>query len=177
VTAESATLVRVEDDFDEVYSRYGGRQIVRRGEARAPELAAGSLFVPLEGEAAVRAALVLEPARSTASTSPRVSRRSPERTAPSGPARRGEEGRDAVTGNAAALAALLAEEVPPVDHVDLFLVRLPFVSPFAISTASGPRRTPCSSGSSPAASRRGASAWPIPIPSTRTRRRARPGTS
>jgi O-succinylbenzoate synthase len=40
-----------------------------------------------------------------------------------------------VTGNAAALAALLAEEVPPVDHVDLFLVRLPFVSPFAISTA------------------------------------------
>jgi O-succinylbenzoate synthase len=40
-----------------------------------------------------------------------------------------------VTGNAAALAALLAEIVPPVDHVDLFLVRLPFVSPFAISTA------------------------------------------
>jgi O-succinylbenzoate synthase len=40
-----------------------------------------------------------------------------------------------VTRNAAALAALLAEEVPPVDHVDLFLVRLPFVSPFAISTA------------------------------------------
>ena len=62
VNAETATLVRVEDDFDEVYSRYGGRQIVRRGEARAAELAAGSLFVPLEGEAAVRAALVLEPA-------------------------------------------------------------------------------------------------------------------
>jgi O-succinylbenzoate synthase len=40
-----------------------------------------------------------------------------------------------MTGNAVALAALLAEEVPPVDHVDLFLVRLPFVSPFAISTA------------------------------------------
>jgi len=61
VTAEAATLVRFEDDFDEVYSRYGGRQIVRRGEARTTELAAGSLFVPLEGEAAVRAALVLEP--------------------------------------------------------------------------------------------------------------------
>lgn len=61
VTAESATLLRVEDEFDEVYSRYGGRQIVRRGEARKAELAAGSLFVPLEGEAAVRAALVLEP--------------------------------------------------------------------------------------------------------------------
>ena len=63
VTAEAATLVRVEDDFDEVYSRYGGRQIVRRGEAREMELAAGSLFVPLEGEAATRAALVLEPAQ------------------------------------------------------------------------------------------------------------------
>jgi len=62
VNAEPATLVRVEDEFDEVYSRYGGRQIVRRGEARATELSAGSLFVLLEGEAAVRAALVLEPA-------------------------------------------------------------------------------------------------------------------
>ena len=62
VSAELATLVRVEDEFDEVYNRYGGRQIVRRGAARRTELAAGSLFVPLEGEAAVRAALVLEPA-------------------------------------------------------------------------------------------------------------------
>jgi hypothetical protein len=61
VTAEPATLVRVEDDFDEVYSRYGGRQIVRRGAARPAELAPGSLFVPLEGEAAVRVALLLEP--------------------------------------------------------------------------------------------------------------------
>ncbi|HVO52482.1 MAG TPA: M14 family zinc carboxypeptidase [Thermoanaerobaculia bacterium] len=63
VTAETATLVRVESDFDEVYSRYGGRQIVRRGESRVTELAAGSLFVPLAGEAALRAALVLEPAQ------------------------------------------------------------------------------------------------------------------
>jgi hypothetical protein len=63
VSAESATLVRVEDEFDEVYSRYEGRQIVRRGAARATELAAGSLWIPLEGEAAVRAALVLEPAQ------------------------------------------------------------------------------------------------------------------
>ena len=61
VTAESVTLVRVEDEFDDVYSRYGGRQIVRRGEARSTELGAGSLWIPLEGEAAVRAALVLEP--------------------------------------------------------------------------------------------------------------------
>jgi hypothetical protein len=62
VTAELALLDRVEDDFDEVYSRYGGRQIVRRAAARPAVLPAGSLFVPLEGEAAVRAALLLEPA-------------------------------------------------------------------------------------------------------------------
>jgi O-succinylbenzoate synthase len=35
----------------------------------------------------------------------------------------------------AALDALLLEEIPPIEHVDLVLVRLPFVSPFAISTA------------------------------------------
>lgn len=35
----------------------------------------------------------------------------------------------------AALDALLLEEVPSIDRVDLVLVRLPFVSPFAISTA------------------------------------------
>jgi O-succinylbenzoate synthase len=34
-----------------------------------------------------------------------------------------------------ALDALLAETVPPIDRADLVLVRLPFVSPFAISTA------------------------------------------
>jgi o-succinylbenzoate synthase len=40
-----------------------------------------------------------------------------------------------VTRIPAALDALLAETVPPIDRVDLVLVRLPFVSPFAISTA------------------------------------------
>lgn len=62
VVAETCTLLRVEEDFDEVYSRYEGRQIVTRGDPAAVELAAGSLWVPLEGEAALRAALVLEPA-------------------------------------------------------------------------------------------------------------------
>jgi hypothetical protein len=62
VSAETATLLRVEEEFDDVYSRYAGRQIVRRGEARRAEVAPGSLWIPLEGEAAVRAALVLEPA-------------------------------------------------------------------------------------------------------------------
>ena len=136
MTAETATLVRVEDEFDEVYSRYGGRQIVRRGEARATELAAGSLFVPLEGEAALRAALVLEPAQLYGLY------QYPRFKALAGmdgslPVLRvvHPEGGEAVSGIAGALDALLAEEIPPIDHVDLFLVRLPFVSPFAISTA------------------------------------------
>lgn len=61
VTAETCTLLRVEEEFDDVYSRYGGRTIVKRGEARAMELPAGSLWVPLEGEGALRAAILLEP--------------------------------------------------------------------------------------------------------------------
>ncbi len=61
VTAESCTLLRVEEEFDDVYSRYGGRTIVKRGEARVTELPAGSLWVPLEGEGALRAAILLEP--------------------------------------------------------------------------------------------------------------------
>ncbi|MBZ5590276.1 MAG: succinylglutamate desuccinylase/aspartoacylase family protein [Acidobacteriia bacterium] len=62
VRAEVCTLLRIEDEFDDLYSRYEGRQIVRREEPAARELPAGSLWVPLEGEAAVRTALVLEPA-------------------------------------------------------------------------------------------------------------------
>jgi hypothetical protein len=62
VEAETCTVLRVEDEFDDVYSRYEGRQIVTRGAPAVVELPAGSLWVPLEGEAAVRAALVLEPA-------------------------------------------------------------------------------------------------------------------
>ena len=62
VKAETCTLLRVEEEFDDVYSRYGGRQIVRRAAAAEMELPAGSLWVPLAGESALRAALVLEPA-------------------------------------------------------------------------------------------------------------------
>ena len=61
VRAEACTLLRIEGEFDDLYSRYEGRQIVRREAPAAHELQAGSLWVPLEGEAAVRAALVLEP--------------------------------------------------------------------------------------------------------------------
>jgi hypothetical protein len=62
VRAERCLLVRLEDDFDELYSRYPGRQIVRCEPAGPQELPAGTLFAPLDGESAVRAALVLEPA-------------------------------------------------------------------------------------------------------------------
>ena len=61
VRAEAWTLLRVEEEFDEVYSRYGGRTIVKRGEARETDLAPGSLYVALEGADAVRAAILLEP--------------------------------------------------------------------------------------------------------------------
>lgn len=60
VDAETCTLLRVEDEFDDVYSRYEGRQIVLRDAAKR-ELPAGSLWVPLKGESALRAALILEP--------------------------------------------------------------------------------------------------------------------
>jgi len=61
VSAESCTLLRVEEEFDDVYSRYEGRAIVRREAPAARELATGSLWVALAGPDAVRAALLLEP--------------------------------------------------------------------------------------------------------------------
>lgn len=61
VEAEPCALLRVEVEFDDVYSRYDGRQIVRCEPSAARELEAGSLLVPLTGEAAVRASLLLEP--------------------------------------------------------------------------------------------------------------------
>jgi hypothetical protein len=62
IRAETCTLLCLEEEFDDLYSRYEGRQIVHRGQPSDRELAPGTLWVPLEGEAALRAALVLEPA-------------------------------------------------------------------------------------------------------------------
>jgi hypothetical protein len=62
VRAERCTLLRIEDEFDEVYSRYEGRQVTRRDAAVGTALPAGALWVPLAGEDAVRTALLLEPA-------------------------------------------------------------------------------------------------------------------
>ena len=61
VTAETCALLRVEEEFDDLYGRYGGRTIVKRGAAKTVELPAGSLWVPLEGPDALRAAILLEP--------------------------------------------------------------------------------------------------------------------
>ena len=61
MTAESCALLRVEEEFDDLYGRYGGRTIVKRGAAKTIELPAGSLWVPLEGPDALRAAILLEP--------------------------------------------------------------------------------------------------------------------
>lgn len=62
---ERCTLLRVEDDFDDVYSRYEGRQIVAREAVTEVEVPPGTLLVPLHGalaaDAELRAALLLEP--------------------------------------------------------------------------------------------------------------------
>ena len=61
VAVRACRLLRVEDEFDEVYSRYEGRQIVQCDPPAERNLGAGSLYVPLEGDSAERAALLLEP--------------------------------------------------------------------------------------------------------------------
>jgi hypothetical protein len=61
-TVEPCTLLRVEEEFDDLYGRYEGRQVVRREAPKRTDLAPASLLVSLEGEGALRAALLLEPA-------------------------------------------------------------------------------------------------------------------
>lgn len=61
VLAEKSRLVRIEDDFDEVYERYGGRQIVSRQPAAEADLPPGSIVVPVRGIDGRRAAMLLEP--------------------------------------------------------------------------------------------------------------------
>jgi hypothetical protein len=54
-------IIRVEHEWDPVYARYGGRQISEIDPATDRPFAAGSLFVPVTGKDAMRAALLLEP--------------------------------------------------------------------------------------------------------------------
>ena len=60
---EACRLERIEEEFDELYGRYEGRQIVTRAAPADRDLPPGALWVPLAGEATLRAALVLEPAQ------------------------------------------------------------------------------------------------------------------
>jgi hypothetical protein len=58
---EICSLMRVEDDFDMLYNRYAGRQIVKGGPKAERVYPAGSLFVDLKGPHAGRAIQLLEP--------------------------------------------------------------------------------------------------------------------
>ncbi len=58
---EPCRLIAVEEKHDPVYQRYSGRQIVEKTAADILRFTAGSIFVPLDQPAAMRAALLLEP--------------------------------------------------------------------------------------------------------------------
>ena len=58
---ERAILERVEGEWDPLYRRYDGRQIVRWDTVRTIAAGEGDLWIPLDGRDARRIALVLEP--------------------------------------------------------------------------------------------------------------------
>ncbi len=61
-TVESCRLERIEEEFDPLYARYGGRQIANRKAVRSQDFAKGTLFVPLnQKNYARKAVLILEP--------------------------------------------------------------------------------------------------------------------
>lgn len=63
-SVEGCKLVRLEKEFDEVYSRYDGRQIVKRDNPELKTFPAGSLWVDLKNNKdGIRAVLLLEPMR------------------------------------------------------------------------------------------------------------------
>ncbi len=61
LSAERCKLIAIESEFDDVYNRYQGRQIVQREPAAPHEFPSGALIVSLNQEAGLRAVLVLEP--------------------------------------------------------------------------------------------------------------------
>jgi len=58
---ETCQLLRIEEPFDELYSRYEDRHIVKRNETDKKEFPAGSMFVPIQPPHGIRTILVLEP--------------------------------------------------------------------------------------------------------------------
>ncbi len=61
VATSRCRLLRLEEEYDEVYHRYEGRQIVTCAEAQPQTLPAGTLLVALDQPAARTAAAVLDP--------------------------------------------------------------------------------------------------------------------
>jgi hypothetical protein len=61
IAVERSTLQRFEDEWDAIYSRYDGRQIVERGKPEPRIFAKGALYVKMDGPKARRVAAVLEP--------------------------------------------------------------------------------------------------------------------
>jgi hypothetical protein len=61
VVAEACRLVRVEEEYDPVYARYAGRQIVSCDRGTPVELAPGSLIVDLGSAMDRRVVRALEP--------------------------------------------------------------------------------------------------------------------
>lgn len=59
--AQEAVLVALEEDFDDLYKRYDGRQMVDLQEPAMTELPTGALVVPVRGLEGRRAAVLLEP--------------------------------------------------------------------------------------------------------------------
>jgi len=58
---ESCELLRIEDEFDEVYKRYSGRQIVRVKERNLKKFEKGAVFITVDKKNGVRTSLILEP--------------------------------------------------------------------------------------------------------------------
>jgi len=58
---EECRLIRVEEAYDEIYGRYGGRQIVTRKAAQERMLPTGTILVSLDQPLARRAIQILEP--------------------------------------------------------------------------------------------------------------------
>jgi len=61
VTLQTCTLLRVEEEYDELYERYGGRQIVQCENEKKTRINKGSLLVKIAGSHAYQAAIILEP--------------------------------------------------------------------------------------------------------------------
>lgn len=59
---QQAKLLRLEEEYDPVYNRYDGRQIVELQDVREGTIPPGSIYVKVEGLEGLRACAILEPA-------------------------------------------------------------------------------------------------------------------